>query len=399
MSEVGFCELEGEASAVAAVLAERLPRFVGFPGDAVPTLAGLKAGVIGNGAVGRDIAVHLARLQPAALWLCDRGRYKAESLLTQSIAPNEVGSPKATSTGRVCKAISPRTAVFVCDGAVEDLPTTGFADADVVALATDNLAAEVEVGQRCLWLGRPLVQASVHGETLVAQVRYFTNREGGACPACGFSGAEWAHLNRETSFSCEGATADRRERQTTTLPTMSVSFLCGLAANLACMQILRHVLNLGMPLTDSLVEYCGYTHRTVTASLTHNPECVCDHTTWERRTAPAALRDCTPAQLAESAGLPLADVSFQVHGSVFAELLICNKCGRSQPGGRFVAPGQSAGPCSDCGSPTRAAPFYSHDPVPAGLLPGGERSLGQLGAESVGSVIVRGAGRAVWFRH
>src|SRR5205823_5471756 len=100
-----------------------------------------------NGAVGREVAVHLARLQPAALWLCDRGRYKVESLLTQAIAPQDIGAAKASNTGRLCKAISPRTAVFAYDGAVEDLPATAFADVDLIALATDNLAAEVAAGQ------------------------------------------------------------------------------------------------------------------------------------------------------------------------------------------------------------------------------------------------------------
>ena len=103
--------------------------------------------------------------------------------------------------------------MFACDGPVQELPITAFADAHLVVLATDNLAAEVEVGQRCLWLGKPLIQASVHGETLVAQVRSFVNREGGACPACGFSAVEWAHLNRETSFSCEGGANGRAEAE------------------------------------------------------------------------------------------------------------------------------------------------------------------------------------------
>src|SRR5262249_3239740 len=142
--------------------------------------------------------------------IVDRGRFKPESLLTQPIAPDDLGNPKAESTGRLCKRISPQTAVAAWDGPVEELGTLAFADVDFVVLATDNLAAEVEVGQRCLGWRKPLVHASVHGETLVAQVRFFANANGeGPCPACAFGAAEWAHLNQETTFSCEGLAAGR----------------------------------------------------------------------------------------------------------------------------------------------------------------------------------------------
>ena len=76
--------------------------------------------------------------------------------------------PKASSLGRIAKAVSPGTQVYVLDGAVEALDLTWFKDADFVILATDNLNAEITVGQHCLWLGIPLIQAAVHGDTLVA---------------------------------------------------------------------------------------------------------------------------------------------------------------------------------------------------------------------------------------
>ena len=51
-----------------------------------------------------------------------------------------------------------------------------MAEADVVFLATDNLAVEVDASHQFRLLGIPIVQASVHGETLVAQVRFLENR-------------------------------------------------------------------------------------------------------------------------------------------------------------------------------------------------------------------------------
>ena len=52
-------------------------------------------------------------------------------------------------------------------------------------------------------------------------------------------------------------------------------------------QLLRWPLQLGTPVEDTLVEYCGYTHRTVVQPLRHNPACPCNHTRF-------ALRFTTP---------------------------------------------------------------------------------------------------------
>src|SRR5262249_7510891 len=154
----------------------RLPQFLGLRGGPGSVLDALKVAVVGTGSVGRNLALHLARLQIAALYLVDRGRFKAESVLTQPIVPEGIGEPKASSTGRLCQQISPGTDVWVYDGGVGALYPAALAEVDAVFVATDNLAAEIEVGQRCLHLRKPLLHASVHGETLVAQVRFFGNQ-------------------------------------------------------------------------------------------------------------------------------------------------------------------------------------------------------------------------------
>jgi len=186
-------------------LAARLPKFIGGPADAAMKLMLLRVMIIGLGSVGGRIATHVARIGVAMLWLVDPKCFKSESLLTHEIEPRDVGKSKARTIARRCKAISPATRVFHFDGGVECLPLDAFADADLVVMATDNLAAEIEVGQRCLCLGKPLVQASVHGDTLTAQVRWFGNTDAqGPCPACGFGQTEWRMLDEQTRFSCEG---------------------------------------------------------------------------------------------------------------------------------------------------------------------------------------------------
>jgi molybdopterin/thiamine biosynthesis adenylyltransferase len=209
-------------------LSARLPTFIGTRADA-SALSTWKIAVVAAGSVGRRIALSAARLHPHTLWIVDPSRYKAESVLTQEIMPSDIGEWKATSTARACKAISPATSVFSFAGPIQQLPADAFADAHACALSTDNLKAEVETGQRMLRMGIPLAHAGVHGDTLVAQVRFFANSDGqGPCPACGFSQAEWDHLNRETEFRCAGPNG--AEELTEVAPTMSTAFLCSLAA-------------------------------------------------------------------------------------------------------------------------------------------------------------------------
>jgi molybdopterin/thiamine biosynthesis adenylyltransferase len=373
----------------------RLPAFLGLQRDPGQVLDGLKAVVVGCGSVGRPIAVHLARQQIDTVWIIDRGHYKAESLLTQPITPDDVGRPKASSTGRYCKQVSPRTRVFALDGPVQALDEAALAGADVWLLATDNLSAEVEVGQRCLRLGKPLIHAAVHGDTLTAQVRCFANADG-PCPACTFGHGEWAFLNKETVFSCEGFFSGERKSTTATMPTMSVSFLCSLAADLALTQLFRLVLGLGQPVRDTMIEHCGYTHRTAVAPLKRNPDCPCDHTRWHLAAGPRPLARCSLGELAAAAGLS-DGVSFTVGELSFAELGICEACGDHRPAQRFIPATREAGVCPVCGGRVVGHPFYCHRPVPAAraVL---DRPLGELHAADVPWVLVRSNGRAVLFR-
>ena len=145
----------------------RLPHFYPLEQNADPAalLSRLRVACVGVGAVGRNAAVHLARLGIGALYVIDPGTYKEESVLTQPIDPVEIGRSKAECVARLVKRISPATTVYVCDTPVETLGTTALADVDLVVLATDNIRAELECGQRCIHLGKPLVHAAVHGST------------------------------------------------------------------------------------------------------------------------------------------------------------------------------------------------------------------------------------------
>ena len=373
----------------------RLPGFHGMPANAVQALASLWATLVGAGSVGSRIALHLARLQIAALDIIDSGRLKPESLLTHPIRPEDISQSKATWVGRLCKAISPGTRVRAFDGAVQDLPLPAFGATRLVVLSTDNLHAEVDVAQRCLHLGLPVCQAAVHGSTLVAQCRFYANDNAdGPCIVCGFSDAEWAYLNNHTEFSCTGYASGRSRAQVARDPTMSTSALCSIAADLAITQILRDTLGLGQPVRDTVVEHCGFTHKTVVGPLRRNPDCVCDHVAYRRARTLRPLPQLTLHELASLAGVDgatdLSHTSFIVDDLSFAETGACRQ-GHVQELQRFVAPGRAAGRCKSCGAPLHPLAFYTHRTVPAAVL--GERvrrPLRTLGARSARWVVTRG---------
>jgi molybdopterin/thiamine biosynthesis adenylyltransferase len=349
-----------------------LPEFLGQKVDPGEVFASARIALVGTGAVGRAVALHLARLFPRELWLVDRGRFKPESLITQPILPQEVGRPKASQTGRLCKMISPDTRIQAADGPIEQLDLFAFHEAQLVVLATDNLAAEIETGQRCLYLGQPLVQASVHGGTLTSQVRFFGNRDAaGPCPACGYGEQEWGHLDRQTRFSCEGW-QNRKLQVTTSGPvTASLSFLCSLAADLALVQVTRYLLGLGGANSDTLLEYCGYTHRTVNAPLPVDPQCRCEHVRWDQVCPPRPLGDCSLVELAGVAGLPSVpgaeSVAATLDGLQWVRRAVC-ACGRAEPVGRWLALDEPAGCCRSCGRALPADPFFSHQRTPLAVL-------------------------------
>ena len=377
----------------------RLPDFIGLSGSADSRLDKFRVMVVGSGSVGGNMVLHFARLQVGEIRIVDPGRLKAESLLTHSIGPEAIGELKVDYFGRMAKAVSPNTQVYVCAGPAQSLGLAAFDRVDAVVLATDNLAAEVEVGQRSIYHRKPLVQASVHGGTLVAQVRTWLNRDGsGPCPACSFGTSEWDHVNRESRFTCAGPDG-QPDRRNSVVPTMSVSFLCSLAADVATMQILRQVLQLGAPLEDSVVEYCGYTHQSNVAALSRNPACPCEHIAFDRVKIGRPLGQCSLRELASEAGfngsaLP-ADLSFLVDELTFVEEAMC--CASPQPIGRFCKDGEPIERCSRCGSALGAQPFFSHRPVPAAVLSTRlEQPLERVGAGGAKSVVVRSGGRSVF---
>lgn len=399
----GFQEIQLDPGAVPGGVPSRgarMPQFLSLPKSMDPTsvLSKLRVGCLGVGAVGRIAAMHLARLGVEALYICDRSLYKPESLLTQPIDPDEVGRPKAETVARLAKRLSPSTRIYAYDGPFEELGPVAFADVDLILIATDNIRAEVDCGQHCMNLGKPLIQASVHGATLTAQVRFFANATAeGPCPACGLTVQERSALAGEVVYSCDGSVV-----QTPTAPTNSTSHLCALAGDLLVNQVLRYVLGLGKPVVDHETEWNGFTLQTRVTPMKRKPLCTADHVVWTTYHTERPVGDCTLRDVAKSAdmheGISLNKATFRVGGASYVERGVCSS-GHGRPVERFVGRGGVAAPCPDCGDPLRPEPFFTHDSVPSRLLLTQlDRPLRELCTEPPDWVLIGLNGNAVLFR-
>ena len=220
-----------------------LPRFVGLADGGEAALRALRVLIVGCGSVGARAAMDIARAGVRVLGLIDPKRFGANADTQALRSVDDIGRPKATTVGMWARSVAPATRVVAHDCSIQQLPWFYADDYDIVLASPDNLSAEIATGQRCLWLGKPLVLASLHGETLTAQVRVFGNRDGdGPCPACGFGTAEWSFLRRETPFSCSPDPEGSVESPVSLVPTTSVAALCAVTASLASLTVLRMAL-------------------------------------------------------------------------------------------------------------------------------------------------------------
>lgn len=381
----------------------RLPKFVDAPCDLGAALRDQYVVQIGCGSVALSVSDNMARIGVGRLLVVDPARMKPTSVLTHPCWPVDLDRPKAVVAGERAKAVSPDTQVFAFDGAFEELPTHVLAEASFLLLASDNLRCEASVSQRALQLGIPVLQGSVYGPTLSAQVRSIASGEGGAgpCLCCSFSAREWEDLDRGTSFSCTGADASRRAAaEHARTPTASLPHLCSTAANLLCTEHTRRTLGIGDAEESRLIEYCGYTHRTTVTPLLRNTKCTLDHGRYRLEPGARDLGRSTPRELLRQAGYEGADpcrVTITVEGFWFAALALCG-CAVLPALGRFVPLGSTAGACFDCGWPRRPHPIHSYEEAPVRALAGRlDRTLAWLGALAPTAVRVRGESGAVLF--
>jgi adenylyltransferase/sulfurtransferase len=385
-------EITTAATLAARVEDDRLPAFFGGPDDAHTRLAASSVLVAGCGSVGARVGMHVARLGVGEVALVDPKVFKP-NFGTQAIMPDDVGAPKAVQIAHRAKAVAPDTRVRAAVASLQDLDWGDIADFDVIIASTDNLKAEVEIGRVAMGLGIPLLYASVHGPTLTAQLRVLTGRADGACIACNFTDAEWQMAAEDQArFECAGGDAGDAA------PTMSVSALCGLAADMASLQLLRHLLDLGQPLEDTMLEFNGYTSSTLSSPLHPNPACRAGHERFDRGDVPD-LGHATLRQCAAAAGMidDITQTLIRVGHLTYATHVQCHACGRSTPRPGFgLAATPVEGVCPGCDKSELfldAGHMFTDTPASA-MTDVLDQPLSTVGAVDAGSVTIRAAGRA-----
>jgi molybdopterin/thiamine biosynthesis adenylyltransferase len=382
----------------------RMPDLLDATGDLGAEMRGLQVAVIGCGSVGLAVADIPARLGVDRLLLVDPARFKAVSVLTHPCFPQDLGRSKAIVAGERAKAVSPNTQVLAFDGCFEEIPTHLLAGTSYLLLASDNLLCESSVSQAALHLGIPVLQASVYGRTLTAQVRSIVCGEDGQgpCLCCEFGEREWEELDGGTVFSCTGADASagapaKRSR----VPTESLPHLCRIAADILCMELTRRVLGIGQAEQSRVVEYSGYTHRTAVTALRRRRDCPLDHSRLQLAPRARDLGESAPRELLREAGYEEdwdpRRVTLTVEGRSFSTLAVCD-CSPHPTLGRFLPTGSAAGSCPRCGAQRWPHPLHTHREVPLSVLAGQlDRTLASLGATEPASVRLRGERGAVLF--
>lgn len=353
-------------------LSARAPAYMGFEGNAPEVFAGKRVLLLAAGSVNRPVAELLTRLGVGRIDIVDPKRVKRESLLThQGVRPDEIDEFKAVAAARACALLGTGTRVRYFVGGIQDLSHADLVGTDAAIMAPDNLDAEFSGGEVCQHLGIPLIHSSLFAEGLVAQCRVYANADAQSpTPACGFTAAERELHDGQVRFSCEGSPAGPATPEVVGPATMSPASLCSIAADLAVTQFLRLVLGLGDPVGDTMLEWCGFTHRTRISPLTCDGSCRSDHARFEVVRLPRPLGDYSLADLAAQTGggNGTIDRTYVVGDQAWAERGIC-RCGRHQSLGRFVHPARPrAGQCPRCAEPIHCSPFFLHRKVSQQLV-------------------------------
>ena len=372
--------------------AARLPVFHGTGRDTAAAAAGLRLANVGVGSVGLAFALDAARAGVGEQRLCDPGVLKAESLLTHPIAPAAIGRSKVNHAGHAVKEIHPAGRVAVFAGPVQELDLFSFAGVSAVVIAPDNLLCARDAGEIAQRLGVPLLQASVHGETLTVAVRVFRD----ACPYCLFTARDREDLVRERRFSCSGPGASGEQALR---PTVAPAALCSLAAAELLLTLLRLELGLGDELLDTVYEASALARRPLVTRVARTADCPVDHTPWTLIAHRNELDEATPRELLDAAGAAgdaPATLSFTLEGFCFLCAGVC-ACGERFSIGRFLPTDERHGPlrdevarCPRCGGQVAAVGQVTHAEVPveamAEVL---DQPLCALGAIDVDAVRVQ----------
>jgi len=305
-------------------------RLAGSPGlgaDALALLRGSAVAVIGLGALGGPVGMHLALLG-VALVLVDPDLVAMANLGNQLWPAASVGEEKSVARARQLAALNPECPTASVTARIEDLGLAALAGVDLLLTGLDGRAARMRVAEVSLRLGIPWVDAAVDGSgrALRGTVTVFDPRTpASACYGCRLDAADLGAIAKEGRGP--GCPSWRRETRTLTPPTLQASAFGGVVAGYQAIVASRVLLGRAGDLVGKqVIVECDAAPRVRVLGLTPNPRCLVGH----HRLAPLSavageqIGDLLAAAAADF-GTPVESLGF--HGRMLALGLACPRCG------------------------------------------------------------------------
>jgi adenylyltransferase/sulfurtransferase len=379
---------------VVSTRSESDARLAGSPGldtDALAVLRGSAAAVIGLGALGGPVSMHLASLG-VPLVLCDPDTVSTANLGNQLWPAASVGEAKSAARARQLAALNPECQIAPVAARIEDLGLAALAGVGVLVTGLDGRAARLRVAELSLRLGIPWVDAAVDGSgrALRGTVTVFDPRlPETACYGCRLDKADLGAIAKEGRGP--GCPSWRRDTRPLTPPTLQASAFGGVIAGYQAILATRVLLGrAGELIGRQLIVECDAAPRLRVLGLTPNPRCLVGH----HRLAPlctvagARIADLLAAA-ATQLGSPAESLGF--HGRMLAVGLICPACAARRDVVRVAEAVSDADARCACGAemvPDRLSSEVSAEQAQAWS----ERTWADLGLPAADVVTARASG-------
>ncbi len=370
------------ASVTEAEIALARTALKGLPVGGRP-LSDSRVFMAGLGAAGGVAYRLLVQSGVGAIDAVDPDSYGSDSFLTQTSTWKDAGQPKAIVQRNNAADLNPAVRIRTAVGPAQHVRLRDLRLADLFLIAGDNLAVALWCGSRAAGLGKPMVQAAVHGETASAIVRGYDLRDGeGACPRCGLSQQELQH--QSVRHGCDvGATVPLAKESTRTQPT-----ICNVAGAMAASEAIKWLTgneDLALRGEEALVSTLAF--QSWRTALRRDSQCAQPHRKWELVDLETEAHETSLRDIVEHDG-PRPDEIPQIRSELdWISFTFCSACQQRADVRRFARLDAVVGRC-DCGEPLKPVPQGAHSIVPPqDLRACWEKPLSEIGitaGEAVG---------------
>lgn len=284
--------------------------------------------VIGIGNVGSPMPAAIARLPSVGrVTLVDFDTYEEKNLVSQDIAPRDVGRLKVEVQAGRLRRIDPSLEVVAIPQRVEDVPL-GRLRADVILAGLDSRIARQWVNLAAWRLGVPWVDGGVDGTGLLVRVNAYCPGPDAPCMECGWDPADYDAAVLEQPHPCD---PDDPNVASTRAPASVGSVTAGLMA-VECHKLLNGDAEHFAAGRQVLMDLRNHTH--YLTRYDRDPKCRFDHTIFEiepLHDSPARLT--VPQFIRMATGEPgnCAGWSMGVEGHTFARRQFCPSCKQPTP--------------------------------------------------------------------